>query len=104
MSIFELQTSSCEQIGENCALSGSYRLRTFCVMSTAAEIEDTIRQLPASEAKAVANWLQEYLLHSTQPISRAGKSAFEKWRGRGKLPVGRTVDEYLTLTRDANGS
>lgn len=73
-------------------------------MSTAAEIEDAIRRLPASEAKAVANWLQEYLLHQTAQAGSADKSAFSKWRGRGKLPVGGTVDEYLKLTRDANGS
>lgn len=28
---------------------------------------------------------------------------FRKWRGRGKLPVGTTVDEYLKRTRDADG-
>ncbi len=27
-----------------------------------------------------------------------------KWRGRGKLPVGQTVDTYLGRVRDANGS
>lgn len=28
---------------------------------------------------------------------------FEKWRGRGRLPAGRTADEYLCLTRDGDG-
>lgn len=28
---------------------------------------------------------------------------FRKWRGRGKLPAGATVDEYLKRTRDVDG-
>lgn len=72
-------------------------------MSTAAEIEDAIRQLPKSEAKAVAMWLQEYLLRQTPSPALASNAAFSKWRGRGKLPVGRNADEYLKLTRDADG-
>ena len=27
---------------------------------------------------------------------------FEKWRGRGRLPTGKTVDEYLRLARDGD--
>lgn len=29
---------------------------------------------------------------------------FQKWRGRGRLPGGLSVDRYLALVRDANGS
>lgn len=28
---------------------------------------------------------------------------FEKWRGRGRLPMGQKADEYLRLIRDADG-
>jgi len=31
-------------------------------------------------------------------------AAFAKWRGRGHLPAGKNADDYLRLTRDANGS
>lgn len=30
-------------------------------MSTVAEIENALRELPLQDARAVANWLQEYL-------------------------------------------
>jgi hypothetical protein len=72
-------------------------------MSTAAEIEAAIRQLPAAEARAVAQWLQDYLgPQIDRPASPTGE-AFAKWRGRGRLPVGRNADDYLQLTRDGNG-
>lgn len=28
--------------------------------------------------------------------------AFEKWRGRGRMPAGTNTDEYLRLTRDGD--
>lgn len=28
---------------------------------------------------------------------------FEKWRGRGRLPVGHSADDYLQLIRDGHG-
>jgi len=28
--------------------------------------------------------------------------AFEKWRGRGQLPVGANTDDYLSLIRDGD--
>ncbi|CAN5605031.1 AbrB/MazE/SpoVT family DNA-binding domain-containing protein [soil metagenome] len=30
------------------------------------------------------------------------QDVFTKWRGRGTLPTGRTVDDYLKRTRDAD--
>jgi hypothetical protein len=30
--------------------------------------------------------------------------AIAKWRGRGSLPIGQNVEDYLRLTRDGNGS
>ena len=72
-------------------------------MSTAAEIEIAIRQLPAAEARAVARWLQEYLAQEAEPHAAPTDDAFAKWRGRGRLPAGRNADDYLRLTRDGNG-
>lgn len=31
------------------------------------------------------------------------QDVFKRWRGRGKLPGGMSVDEYLRRTRNANG-
>ncbi|MBI3850566.1 MAG: hypothetical protein HY298_09905 [Verrucomicrobia bacterium] len=73
-------------------------------MSTATEIETAIRNLPTSEARAVAKWLHEYLVREVDtPLPLAG-DALAKWRGRGRLPVGRNADAYLQVTRDGNGS
>ena len=74
-------------------------------MSSTAEIESAIRGLPAVEARAIAQWLQNYLAHEAgvQPRTPGG-NAFAKWRGRGHLPAGKNTDEYLRLTRDGNGS
>ena len=35
---------------------------------------------------------------------RETADAFEKWRGRGSLPAGADVDEYLGVTRDGDRS
>ncbi|MBM3882102.1 MAG: AbrB/MazE/SpoVT family DNA-binding domain-containing protein [Verrucomicrobia bacterium] len=35
--------------------------------------------------------------------SKKEDDPFARWRGRGTLPVGQTVDEYLRLTRDDHG-
>jgi hypothetical protein len=72
-------------------------------MSTAAEIETAIRRLPANEAHAVAKWLQNYLVYELDPPSFPFETAAGKWRGKGQLPKGGTVDEYLRLTRDGHG-
>ena len=72
-------------------------------MSSTAEIESAIRELPSAEARAVAHWLQDYLAHggNGKPQAPAG-NAFAKWRGRGRLPFGKNTDDYLQLTRDGN--
>jgi hypothetical protein len=72
-------------------------------VSTATEIEIAIRQLPAAEARKLAPWLQNYLAGEVAPAAPPAREAFAKWRGRGRLPVGRTTDDYLRLTRDGNG-
>lgn len=33
---------------------------------------------------------------------KSADDPFEKWRGRGRLPVGKNADEYLRLTRDGD--
>jgi len=73
-------------------------------MSSAVEIESAIRKLPTAEARAVAQWLQEYLAHEAEGKTQVPSSdAFAKWRGRGRLPAGKNTDDYLRLTRDGNG-
>jgi AbrB family looped-hinge helix DNA binding protein len=34
---------------------------------------------------------------------KVDSDVFEKWRGRGHLPVGATGDDYLRLIRDGDG-
>jgi hypothetical protein len=34
---------------------------------------------------------------------KSANDPFEKWRGRGRLPVGENGDEYLRLIRDGDG-
>jgi hypothetical protein len=73
---------------------------------SATEIIEQIKGLPANERAQVARFVAE------QDDARIPKSfkqgmadaAFAKWRGRGHLPAGKNVDDYLHLTRDANGS
>ena len=33
---------------------------------------------------------------------KPGNDPFEKWRGRGRLPAGKNVDEYIRLIRDGD--
>jgi len=34
---------------------------------------------------------------------KSASDPFEKWRGRGRLPTGRSADEHLRLIRDGDG-
>jgi bifunctional DNA-binding transcriptional regulator/antitoxin component of YhaV-PrlF toxin-antitoxin module len=34
---------------------------------------------------------------------KSADDPFEKWRGRGRLPIGENADEYLRLIRDGAG-
>jgi antitoxin PrlF len=36
-------------------------------------------------------------------VKKTDEGPFTKWRGTGKLPVGRTPDEYLKAIRDDHG-
>ena len=51
----------------------------------------TVLDFEASGGRLVAN-------------KRIAEDVFEKWRGRGKIPGGLSVDEYLKLVRDGDGS
>ena len=46
-------------------------------------------------------------IHSERGLLVAWKKSatdpFEKWRGRGHLPAGKSADEYLRLIRDGDG-
>jgi len=73
---------------------------------SATEIIEQFKGLPASERAQVTKYVVE---HSDSWIPGSFKkdmadAAFAKWRGRGHLPAGRNTDDYLHLTRDANGS
>jgi hypothetical protein len=73
---------------------------------SATEIIEQIKRLPASERAQVTKYVVEHD-DSWMPESfKRGMAdvAFAKWRGRGHLPAGKNTDEYLHLTRDANGS
>ena len=74
-------------------------------MNSAVEIENAIRDLPAGEARAVAEWLQQYLAREASGRTTGPKAgAFDKWAGSGQLPIGNNTDDYLRLIRDGNGS
>lgn len=45
----------------------------------------------------------ETVAHEEVKKQFATGNAFAKWRGRGRLPVGESTDDYLRLTRDGNG-
>lgn len=73
---------------------------------SATEIIEQFKGLPASERAQVTKYVVE---HDDLWIPESFKkgmadAAFAKWRGRGRLPAGRNTDDYLHLTRDANGS
>lgn len=73
---------------------------------SATDIIEQFKGLPASERAQVTKYVVE---HDDSWIPESFKkgmadAAFAKWRGRGRLPAGRNTDDYLHLTRDANGS
>lgn len=83
---------------------------------SATEIIEEIKGLPASERAQVAkfvveqdnSWIPDEFKETMQD-AKAGrfmdiKAALTKWRGRGHLPAGKNADDYLHLTRDANGN
>ncbi|MGA2582163.1 MAG: hypothetical protein ABSG31_02705 [Tepidisphaeraceae bacterium] len=64
-------------------------------MSTVAEIEAAIKQLPKAELEALALWLETMLLN------RATPPAVDRWleRARGAAVAGMTTDAVMALTR-----
>lgn len=71
-------------------------------MRSVERIEAEIRKLGANEVRALAKWLQAYIASGGERKTAPGGDVCAKWRGRGRLPVGKTTDEYLTLIRDAD--
>ncbi|MCX7722419.1 MAG: hypothetical protein N2379_05090 [Verrucomicrobiae bacterium] len=72
-------------------------------MRRVEEIEAAIRKLGANEIRALAKWLEGYIARGASEKKPAPpKDVYAKWCGRGRLPVGRTTDEYLAFIRDAN--
>ncbi|HXI70885.1 MAG TPA: hypothetical protein VNN22_11080 [Verrucomicrobiae bacterium] len=83
---------------------------------SATEIIEQFKGLPASERAQVAKYVVEHddswvpeSFKQGMADAEAGrfmdmKTAVAKWRGRGHLPAGKNADEYLRLTRDANGN
>ena len=72
-------------------------------VSTAVQIEAAIRELPLTEARAIAQWLEAYLSKKGTAPAPVTEHAFSKWRGRGRLPLGQNTDDYLRLISDGNG-
>ena len=80
---------------------------------SANEIIEQFKGLPASERAQVAkyvvehddSWIPESFKQGMAEADQFLKmnEAFAKWRGRGRLPVGKNTDDYLCLTRDGNG-
>jgi hypothetical protein len=71
----------------------------------ATDIIEQFKALPARERAQVTKYFME---HCDSPISNSFKpdmadAVLAKWRGRGLLPVGKNTDDYLGLTRDADG-
>ena len=68
---------------------------------TVAEIEKAIRALPQEEARALLNRL-EILLASPSVRQPLTDEDIAKWRGRFKLPFGKSVDDYIRIIRDGD--
>jgi hypothetical protein len=83
---------------------------------SATEIIEQFKGLPAHERALVTKYVVEHdepqISESFKPGMAGDESgrfliltdAAAKWRGRGRLPAGKSTDDYLHLTRDANGS
>ena len=73
-------------------------------MSTAVQIEAAIRELPLTEARAIAQWLDGYLSGNDTKPTPIAKHLIAKWRGLGRLPSRQNADEYLRLIRDGTAN
>ncbi len=69
---------------------------------SAVEIEEAIRLLPHAEARLLFSRLQELFPEKAGPRLSA-RERIAKWSGKGKLPAGRNVDEYLKIVRHGSG-
>lgn len=79
-------------------------------MSNREIVLNLVNQLPPDTSLSeIARRLESIAEHSALPAqlepvgdTPPGKSVYQKWRGRGRLPVGRNTDEYLQLIRDGD--
>jgi len=71
-------------------------------MSAQEILIEEIKHQPEPVLREVLQFLKTLERQRTQKMP--DKNAFAKWRGRGHLPAGKNTDDYLHLTRDANGS
>jgi hypothetical protein len=85
-------------------LRGAIFVSKVMRMSTAVQIEAAIRELPLTEARAIAQWLDGYLSGNDTKPTPIAEHLIAKWRGRGRLPSGQNADEYLRLIRDGTAN
>lgn len=71
-------------------------------MSAQEMLIEKIKRQPETVAREVLQFLKTLDCQHAQKAPN--QNVFAKWRGRGHLPAGKNVDDYLHLTRDANGS
>jgi bifunctional DNA-binding transcriptional regulator/antitoxin component of YhaV-PrlF toxin-antitoxin module len=60
---------------------------------------ELIEQLGLTPGQAIELQSQGDLLLAWK---KTENDPFSKWRGRGSLPSGQTIDEYIRLTRDGD--
>jgi hypothetical protein len=72
-------------------------------MSAQEILIEEIKHQPEPVLREVLHFLKTLERQRAQKTIPA-QNAFAKWRGRGHLPAGKNTDDYLHLTRDANGS
>ena len=72
-------------------------------MSAQEILFEEIKRQPEPVVREVLQFLKT--LERRRAQKTGGQTPdFAKWRGRGHLPAGKNTDDYLHLTRDANGS
>ena len=78
-------------------------------MSNREIVLDLVNQLPPDTALTDIARRLEFIAADRaeyEPPDRGERApladVFQKWRGRGRLPVGRNTDEYLGMIRDGD--
>jgi hypothetical protein len=73
-------------------------------MSAQEILMEEIKRQPEPVLREVLHFLKTLERAQKAGVTAPAKNVFAKWRGRGHLPAGKNTDDYLRLTRDANGS